>query len=316
VYKRQGPTETTADRVTTATAVAAHTHWDARWAFLHLQPGLRVEAVRTELNPAAAAADPAQYRIYAMPGLGALANVGEFVDVFAGVHRGFSPVSPGQPVDTRAEQALNYEVGARMARYGLKADVTGFYSNYQNLVGQCSVAGGCLDQDIDLQFNAGKVQIVGVESSVRHDIPLSANVSVPMSATYTLTHTRFMEPFQSSFPQFGSVLPGDVMPYVPTHQGSIGTGIHHERATFDLGAELRSSMYDSAANPDQDEAEVPPLALVHASARARLSGPLWFTLSAQNLTNRQTIVSWRPAGIRPTAPRQVMLGLRVQGTRN
>lgn len=313
LVRDDSPTAITTDRVSTATALAAHTHWDVQLSRLHLEPGLRVEAVRTaavdagDSDPA-----PAQSRLYVMPGIGALVNMGRFVDVFAGAHRGFSPVAPGQPRSTQAEQAINYELGTRLSRYGLQADAAVFVSDYRNLVGQCSIAGGCEGEQVDRQYNAGAVLAAGFEASVRHDVPLSPALSLPLSASYTLSHNRFKESFASDFPQFGNVLAGDAMPYVPAHQGAFGAGLTHEQASVNLGAELRSGMFDAAADPSRQDPEVPPLALLHAAAQAHVSGPVWLTLSVHNLTNASTIVSWRPAGIRPTAPRQITVGLRVR----
>lgn len=304
-------TVTNVDLDTTATALAAHTHWDIRMRRLHVEPGLRVEHVRTTYDNPPKDEAQSQARTYVMPGLGVLGNIGEHLDVFAGVHRGFSPVAPGQPADTRAEVAVNAEAGARVHRYDLRIDGSLFVSDYGNLTGQCSIAGGCDDEDLDRQYNAGSVLIGGAELAVSDVIPLAPGWTLPLGGSYTWTESAFKSSFDSNFPQFGAVAAGDVLPYVPRHQGSARVGVAHERGTVDLSTELRGGMHDAAADPT-DEPEVPALFLLHAAASTRITGRLWVYGTVRNVTDQQTIVSWRPVGIRAAAPRQVMIGVKVR----
>ena len=71
---------------------------------------------------------------------------------------------------------------------------------------------GCGDDEVGDQFNAGKVWVAGAELGVAHDIPLAPGLTLPVSATYTFTWSRFRNSFTSNFPQFGNVLAGDRLP--------------------------------------------------------------------------------------------------------
>jgi len=51
---------------------------------------------------------------WASPGLGFRYEATDAVTVFGGVHRGYSPPTPGS-ADADAEEAVNYELGARWA---------------------------------------------------------------------------------------------------------------------------------------------------------------------------------------------------------
>lgn len=302
-------TVTTQDRVLVATALAAHTHWVVDTGTFQFEPGLRVEAVETWVDDATTGPSKKQQRVTPLPGLGVLMRAGPEVDVFAGVYRGFSPVGPGQSEDTVPETAWNAELGTRIGSATRGMDTTAFVSDYQNISGVCTFSSGCLDDDIDRQFNGGKALVAGVEASVHDDLALRPGLSLPMSAAYTFTHSAFQTRFTSGFPQFGNVEVGDRLPYLPLHQGRLTVGLAHERFHAHVGTEWRSGQYDSAAAPDQD-VDIPAMALVDAAVHVRAVDALWVYATGTNLLDTPAGVSLRPAGWRPVARRQVMLGVK------
>ncbi|MFT4979897.1 MAG: sterol desaturase/sphingolipid hydroxylase (fatty acid hydroxylase superfamily), partial [Myxococcota bacterium] len=104
------PTETTLDSYATARALAVHVHEDLRIEKLHLLPGVRLEAVETyRADEGEDAADPI-VRATLLPGLGVMRELGPWLSAFAGAHRGFSPVAPGQPAEVEPELSWNYEL--------------------------------------------------------------------------------------------------------------------------------------------------------------------------------------------------------------
>jgi hypothetical protein len=60
------------------------------------------------------------------------------------------------------------------------------------------------------------------------------------------------------------------------------------------------------------EAEIPELMLLDAAVEANVSSDWLVYATANNLTNAKGITSWRPFGARPTAPLQVMAGIKWQ----
>ncbi len=220
-----------------------------------------------------------------------------------------SPVAPGQPADVRPELAWNAESGVRAARGPVGGELGVFLSDYSNLVGQCTLSGGCEGDTIDRQYNGGRARVVGFEALLRAE-PTVGSVSVPIEGTWATTHARFLTGFVSEFPQFGSVAAGDRLPYLPMHQGALRVGAAHPRGGVDVGCTWRSMMLDEAGVPGDGTPTVPGLFLLDAAARFAVTDWLTATVRATNLTNRRSVVSWQPFGARPTAPPQVMVGLR------
>lgn len=291
----------------TALAAAAHVHDDIGLGLVHVLPGLRLEAVRTTYVHRDGSAQEA-LRSTLLPGVGTLVHAHPDVQVFGGVHRGFSPVAPGQPADVRPEISWNSEAGLRLTPGESALELVGFVADYVNLTGSCTFSGGCAGDQLDRQYNGGKVWIRGLEANATHIVRTPSDITVPIRASYTLTHTRFRTGFVSGFPQFGTVQPGDQLPYVPLHQGSLRVAIESGRASLSLGSTLRSGMRDAAGSGPLTEDDVPALLLLDASARLQVAERLRLTVDATNLTNNRAVTSWRPFGARPAAPFQVMFG--------
>jgi len=298
------------DAVTRAQALAGYVHEDLSYGPVSLVPGMRVEAIRTERIDAGVPPEPATTRVVPLPGVGALVEAHRSVQLFGGVYRGFSPVAPGEPEEVQPETSWNYEAGTRLGSpAAAHAELVYFQNEYLNLTGQCTVSGGCLGDEVDAQFNGGAVRLQGMEAVLGHRLLLPARMVVPLQATYTHTEGRFLTSFTSGFPQFGDVEAGFGLPYVPRQQGSLRVGLEHPVMRLGVGVSGRSGMRDAAA-PLDAEPEVPGLVLLDAAAHLTLQ-PQWEVyVSGTNLTARKTVVSWRPFGARPTAPLQVMAGLK------
>ena len=106
-----------------------------------------------------------------IPGLGVRYDLTDRVNMFAGVHRGFSPARFSDAIDSSAEdqrldaeRSWNYELGTRMQPLNwLKTDVTLFYYDYQNKVTAASASSGVTS------VNAGATVHKGVEVDLRVD---------------------------------------------------------------------------------------------------------------------------------------------------
>ncbi|MFT7520442.1 MAG: Fe(3+) dicitrate transport protein, partial [Kiritimatiellia bacterium] len=311
LQRTDAPTLIDQDRHSTARAVAAHTHGDVRVGDLHLQPGARLEWIHTAEQAANGKPDEPQDRLHLLPGLGVLHQIGQAGALFAGAHRGFSPVSPGQSADALPEVSWNYELGARFIQGDRHAEAALFASDYQNLTGECTSSGGCTSAQVGQQFNAGRVLVAGLESAASDDMPLVPGLSMPLRASYTYSYTRFADDFSSGFPQFGDVSRGDRLPYVPSHQGTVSVGLNHDLFQLTVAAEARSSMLDTSGT-ELGDFDVPAILLMDVAAKVHIHGPLWSYLTVTNLTGSTAVTSWRPLGARPTAPRQVTVGLKLR----
>lgn len=311
VLVRNGdPTLTLLDARATATAIAAHVHEDLAIGRVHVLPGVRSETVWTTFAPADGEVASA-LRSVVLPGLAVLVEPVQRVQLFAGAHRGFSPVAPGQPLEVRPERSWNVEGGARVGGPTTRAELVGFVNAYENLTGQCTISGGCLGELVDRQFNGGRVSVAGVEGVAAHELLLPKQFRLPVQASYTFTRGRFLTGFQSGFPQFGTVSVGDGLPYVPSHQAGARIALVHPRFSVALGGVSRSGMRDSAGQGPLGPGDVPTLTLIDAAADVTLADGLVLYTTVVNATNRRALESWRPFGARPTAPLQAMLGVKV-----
>jgi Fe(3+) dicitrate transport protein len=164
---------------------------------------------------------------------------------------------------------------------------------------------------LDQQYNGGEVEVYGVESFAKHTWSLPHDISIPVTASWTWTRSAFQTAFLSEFSQFGSVQVGDRLPYVPEHQGALQVGMQHRKFEASLSSHGRAEMFDVAAAEDLEGPEVlPALWLLDAAASFHFSDQLTAYLTGTNLTGEHKVVSWRPAGARPTAPMQIMWGLK------
>lgn len=301
------------DSVATVFAVAAHLHETLDIGRVTLVPGVRVEAMQSRLDEPDKDAEPGLLRAALLPGFGAMARVGQRAYLFAGIHRGFTPVAPGQPAEISPESSWNTEAGVRVGQaFGPRLEAVGFVNDYANLTGQCTFSGGCLGDDLDRQFNGGKALIYGAEAVLGSRWNLPARLALGVDGTYTLTQSRFQTGFVSGFSQFGTVERGDFLPYVPQHQGALTLTVDHPRFSVSSRAVGRSSMLDAAGTFPIDPArDIPALLTVDASVHVRLSEAVRLWGTGTNLGNAQPVVARRPFGARSILPRQLMVGVEL-----
>lgn len=300
------------DSAVEALAVAPHLHEDLGLGPLHLQPGVRLEWVRTAAGTRETGPIEPRVRTQVLPGVAVIGRGWEVLDVFGGVHRGFSPAPPEAEADQRPESAWSSEVGARLYPGRAHLELVGFWSDYREITGLCTLSGGCDPTQLDQQFNGGTASVVGLEALAAQEVPLPRGLTGGGSLSYTLTDARFDTGFSSEFAQWGTVEPGDTLPYVPTHQGALQLYGDAEAGGGSLSARYRSAMRDVAGQGELPVTErVPPQLLVDAAARVHLWGTVQATATVTNVTGTAVTESYRPFGSRPTAPRTWMLGVRA-----
>jgi Fe(3+) dicitrate transport protein len=291
-------------------AGALHLHDTMTWGRLLLSPGLRVELIDTVFADELTGARSRGLQAVPLLGAGAVVALPHGLNVFGGVHQGFSPVTPGQSLDIRPERALHGELGVRAPSRRRRLELVGFWSEYSNITGECTGSAGCVDDAINRQFNGGAARIVGLEALASMVIPLPADIELVPQVTYTLTSARFLSDFTSSNPIWGVVRTGDVIPYVPTHQGSARLIVNRQALSVSVGAEFSGGFVEEAGD-GTGQPTVPGRVLLDATASYRV-GAFQFYAQGTNLTNQQVVVARRPFGARPLAPLAVQAGVRVQ----
>lgn len=286
---------------------------------LTLVPGLRYETIRL-IQTRWSTADPARQTVTArtrstvdvlIPGLSATWRVAPAVRIIGGVHKGFAPPGPGSTAGI--ESSWNYEAGVRLGENGWRADIIGFFNDYENLVGTCTASsgGGC---EIGEQFDGGEVDVKGIEASAAIRLKDERRgLSFPVTLAYTYTDARFQSGFASGYGPWGTVQKGDRLPYMLEHQLALTAGIEAERARLSIGLN-----WVSEARAEAGQGAIPATGLVDERLLVDLAAGFDITpgleafVTVQNLFDERYAASFSPAGARPGAPRLALAGLRAR----
>ncbi|WP_417467764.1 TonB-dependent receptor family protein [Maricaulis sp.] len=307
------------NRIESAEALAVFVQDEISFGNWMLTPGLRYERVELrredfgKLDPDRTGANLAirTNTVEALiPGIGLRHDIDAHLSVFAGVHRGFAPPAPGSTTQ-EAEDATNWEVGARYGRENWQVEAIGFFNGYENLIGSCtnSTGGGCTVGD---QFDGGEVDVRGLELTGDADLgpAFGFGFSVPLRAAYTWTEAEFQTAFNSGYEPWSMVLAGDLVPYIPEQQVFAAIGIETER----FGGELALS-WVGEVRTQAGQGAIPGDERIESHTVADFSAWYAFTdqvrarLSVRNLTDETYAVARQPAGLRPGAPRAILVGL-------
>jgi Fe(3+) dicitrate transport protein len=315
LVRTEEETATILDSHNTASALAVHIHDELTMGRVHLLPGVRAEYITTATGSRETGPEDPRTHNVVLPGFGAYVEATDSIVVLAGANRGFSPVSPGSPEETIPETAWNYEAGARYALGRTMAELIGFYSDYENMTGQCTLSGGCTDAQLDTQYNGGQATVRGIESTVSQGFDLASEFLLNLDMTYAWTDAHFESSFLSGFPQYGLVEADDFLPYVPVHQGGATIALEHDKGQVSVKGSGRSGMRNEAGSEKGEGEEALPIPsnLTLDVAGEYRFNPHWsLYTTATNVTGKQTIESWRPFGARPNAPTQVMVGIKAK----
>lgn len=306
------PVITTSDNYAGTHAVAVHLTDAMTWQKLTVTPGARVELIGSRTEDYLTKENKDALVAAVMPGIGAYYELLQNLGVLAGVYRGFSPPAPGSGASVKPEYSVNYEVGARYTRGSSRAELIGFYNDYQNLTDVCTLASGCVTTNLDRQFDAGEARIYGLEAYVLHEQRL-ASLRLPASMAYTLTNGEFLNDFTSQDPIYGVVRKGDQIPYIPRHQLNVTLGVEHRRAGLNGAVTYVAPMREQAGNLPIERA-VATDEQVYLDLGGYVNVFRWLRLytNLRNALGAENIIGRRPYGARPNAPRWLQVGLKVQ----
>ncbi len=304
------PQDITAHNKADATAFSGFIKWDITWDKLIVSPGIRVESIHTKLIDYRTNTGESDSHFEFLPGLGAFYQAHEYVGIFAGVYRGFSPITPGQKDVTDPEESINYELGLRFRKDLLQVEVIGFYNDYSNLLAQASLAGGGSDDTAGDQSNSGEVNIMGLELRVLNEFQFEHFV-LPIGVNYTFTDTEFQTSFVSDNPQLGTVKKGDELPYTPQHLFSVTVGFVMKKWGVHLAGQYVSSSREAAGTGTPlSGKETEGYFITDISIFYEPFNRHHFYLKADNIFDEDAIVSRRPYGARPGKPQFFALGYK------
>jgi Fe(3+) dicitrate transport protein len=291
-------------------AVAGYVRDEISWRGLTVTPGLRIEAIHSRLEDKLADTNGSRSLVVPLPGIGAYYSLTDDLGVLAGVHRGMSPPPAG--TDNPPESSINYEAGVRYASGPRRAELIGYYNDYGNLTDICTLSSGCEDENLDRQFEAGRARIYGLEALAEDELRFP-RFRIPISVSYTLTLTEFLETFSSQDPIFGEVEAGDELPYVPRHEGRASLGLELERLGGYVAANYAGRMRElSGSGPIDLTIATDAQFTVDVGLHYQLLPALRLYAQGRNVFDEVVIASRRPYGARPNPPRWVQLGAQLE----
>ena len=303
------------NRVGSARAVAGFVQDEIAAGAWKIVPGARVEWI--EMQQAQYAANDPDRLIAPtvtqnsttafVPGVGATYRATEWLDAFAGVHKGFAPPGPGANDETQAEESINYEAGTR-SHGVVELSLVGYFNDYENLLGRDTFSsGGSGSGDL---FNAGRVHAYGIEASASRTFD-TGSFRTPLSLAYTYSHAEFLSSFVSTYEPWGTVEEGDELPYLPAHVFSASVGVETSRALVAAFANYTSEMRTVAGQGDipADES-TDTRVILDLTAEYEVIAHARAFAGMQNVTDEIYLASRRPAGVRPGLPRTFVAGLK------
>ena len=314
-----GTPGTESNRIQSANAFATYTQYKlkiGRWTFI---PGLRFEDLYLRRmdygkdDPAREGGGLKESRNHIqvwIPGVGMDFHVNESTHFFGGVHKGFSP--PGATEGADPEQSINYELGSRVSYPGFSGQAVLFYNHYSNLLGSdMAAAGGSGTGDL---FNGGMARVMGLELQGRYDLLFRhrSEWNLPVGIAYTYTDATFQSNFDSDFEAWGTVVVEDELPYLAKHQLTLMLAVEGKRWGIDVNSRIQSAMRSRAGQgviPASEKADA--FFLVDLAGYFQLHRSFSLFSSVSNLFDTTYVVARHPAGLRPTMPRNVRIGGKV-----
>ena len=209
------------------------------------------------------------------------------------------------------EEADNFEAQFkyRDAKRFIEADLTGFFTHYQNITGTCTVSSGCTGSPLGVAFNGGKANIFGIEASATKGF-IFESFYLPLQANLTLLSATFDSQFSSTNHEWGigTVSNGDPLPYVPEAQMSLTVGVETKLTKNYLSVTYQSFMYDQSID-NADRIEIPAYTVVDFSGRYIFSENWDMTYKIDNVLAAEYMVAARPAGFRSGKRQSFHLGV-------
>ena len=240
-----------------------------------------------------------------LPGLGIIYNAGEQLSFFGGLHKGFTAPSNAPGVDE--EKALNYEAGVRYAGDRLQAEATWFFSDYDNLLGECTASSGT-DCVIGDAFNGDAATVQGLELRFTFSLLPEGPLNLPLELAYTRINGEFDTDIgDTDF--FGDVSKGDPIPYIPDHQLNLTLGAQRQRWDLFLSANYVDAVCTRASCGPFERTD--STLVLDLAGNYTLTDNLKLFARLENLTRAKDIVGRQPYGARPNKDRTASLGVRL-----
>ena len=298
------------NRVQEAQALAVHIYDTIEYGRWVLTPGLRLESIdqkrtryRGGRNRSFRDSRENDTDVL-LPGFGAIYTLDERQSLLAGIHKGFT--APSNSPGVREEEALNYEFGYRFNDGERQAEIIGFWSDYDNLLGECTASSGT-NCSVGDAFNGDAATVQGIEVALSGNLAADSAYRVPVALSYTYTDAQFdTDIADTDF--FGDVGKGDPIPYIPEHQMQLSLGYESSNWGAYLNTRYSSEVCTRAACGAFQKTD--SSLVVDLSGNIQLSEAVNVFARIENLTDEQDIVARQPYGARPNKPLTAFIGAR------
>ena len=291
-------------------AIATYLQDELSKGDLTLSFGFRYESIQGSVDNYLTDAVSSNSQSILAPGAGVHYQLSEKIGLLAGIYVGFSPAGPGASA-AEAEESLNFEYGVRYEADTHSAELIGFLSDYDNLLGRCRASdANCAVGD---EFNGGQVEIGGIEFNGRYETALTDGVSLNSQLNFTYTESAFQKTFLSQFSQWELVKKGDELPYVPEYVGRLQVGIESNNWAVDAAVKYQHEMREVPGVGDLIAGkQTESLATLDLSATWFVNDDFNIKLMIRNATDEAAIVSHRPYAARPNLPRMVLAEVKYR----
>lgn len=234
--------------------------------------------------------------------------------MFGSAHRGFSPPSPQNSVIDKLEEETSnaYELGGRYSHGAFSAEVTGFYTQFENLLVVNNIGGAGTGQS----ENFGAVDSRGIELAMNFDAgeAFGWGFRNPYFLSFTYTDTEQLNDATSTDAEsiFSFGRKGNKIPYIPEYALSFGSGLHFNNWGIDVAANYVGETFTSANNtgeqlngegdPDSRFGKTDDYIIADVSAYYQFAKGIKILGGVQNLSDEEYLVSRQPHGPRPGMP--------------
>jgi Fe(3+) dicitrate transport protein len=246
-----------------------------------------------------------------LPSVGTTYQANDNWVLLAGVQKAFAPPSPGNNKADN-EEGWNYEFGGRFSYDSVNGELIGFVTKLDNLHGNCTASQGCNSHLIGQQYNAGKVDISGVEFVINHRAEFD-NFAVPTRFNYTYSSAEFGETFESELGLWGSVEAGFDIPYLPKVTWQLESGIAGDNWQVLAAIKYVDEMRVVAGNNNIDENNgIDARTVVDISANYQIDDQQSLYAVVDNLFDKEYAVTRQHGGLQVGKPRSLQVGYRYQ----
>lgn len=246
-----------------------------------------------------------------LPSVGTTYQANDNWVLLAGVQKAFAPPSPGNNKADN-EEGWNYEFGGRFSYDSVNGELIGFVTKLDNLHGNCTASQGCNSDLIGQQYNAGKVDISGVEFVINHRAEFD-NFAVPTRFNYTYSSAEFGETFESELGLWGSVEAGFDIPYLPKVTWQLESGIAGDNWQVLAAIKYVDEMRVVAGNNNIDENNgIDARTVVDISANYQIDDQQSLYAVVDNLFDKEYAVTRQHGGLQVGKPRSLQVGYRYQ----